>query len=67
MPKGKPAGVVCVQLDKNNRCKLFGKPERPKVCIEFLPGEEICGKGRDNALQVLTVLEVSTNPESKKE
>ncbi|MEN9889340.1 MAG: hypothetical protein RL559_1377, partial [Pseudomonadota bacterium] len=31
MPQGKPAGVPCVQLDAQRRCKLFGLPERPAV------------------------------------
>ena len=25
MPQGKPAGVRCVQLDADERCRLFGK------------------------------------------
>jgi Fe-S-cluster containining protein len=28
MPHGKPAGIPCVQLDDNYRCRLFGKAER---------------------------------------
>ena len=32
MPNGKPAGVRCVQLTSDNKCKLFDKPERPLVC-----------------------------------
>ena len=31
MPQGKPAGVRCVQLTDDNRCAIFGQPERPKV------------------------------------
>ena len=29
MPEGKPAGVRCVHLDEQNRCAIFGRPERP--------------------------------------
>ncbi|PAS17689.1 hypothetical protein CGT75_04930, partial [Vibrio cholerae] len=28
MPNGKPAGVRCVQLNEDNLCQLFGRPER---------------------------------------
>ena len=28
MPRGKPAGVPCIQLDGKLRCMLFGKPDR---------------------------------------
>ena len=57
MPEGKPAGVACVQLDANNRCKLFGRPERPAVCRAFEAEAEICGDSRDEALINLTALE----------
>ncbi|HEY1089990.1 MAG TPA: YkgJ family cysteine cluster protein, partial [Burkholderiaceae bacterium] len=32
MESGKPAGVRCIQLDDADRCKIFGRPERPAVC-----------------------------------
>ncbi|MCB1812690.1 MAG: YkgJ family cysteine cluster protein, partial [Candidatus Competibacteraceae bacterium] len=35
MLQGKPAGVRCVQLDEQNQCRLFGRPERPKVCVSL--------------------------------
>ncbi|RKZ96645.1 MAG: YkgJ family cysteine cluster protein, partial [Gammaproteobacteria bacterium] len=25
MPNGKPAGVRCIQLDKNNSCQIFAQ------------------------------------------
>ena len=31
MPRGKPAGVRCVQLDDANRCRIFGDAARPGV------------------------------------
>jgi hypothetical protein len=37
MPHGKPAGLPCVQLDEEMRCKVFGKPERPAFCCGLLP------------------------------
>jgi uncharacterized protein len=29
MPRGKPAGVRCVQLTDYDRCAIFRRPERP--------------------------------------
>ena len=43
MPEGKPAGVRCVQLTDDNRCRLFGRPDRPRVCIGLRPSEEMAG------------------------
>ncbi|WP_417439769.1 YkgJ family cysteine cluster protein [Idiomarina abyssalis] len=60
MPNGKPAGVRCVQLDDDNLCRLFGKPERPAVCGEFSADREICGESREQAIILLTSLEEDT-------
>jgi uncharacterized protein len=62
MPDGKPAGVPCVQLDEQLRCKLFGKPERPTVCVRLRPQFEMCGSGREQALSILGALELATSP-----
>lgn len=56
MPHGKPAGIRCIHLTDDMKCALFGKPERPKVCSEFLAEEEFCGKNRDEALEILSSL-----------
>lgn len=61
MPNGKPAGVRCVQLDENNLCRLFGKPERPAVCEAFTADYDICKDTRDEALILLTSLEEATS------
>jgi len=37
MPQGKPAGVLCVQLDERNRCRIFGHADRPAVCSQLQP------------------------------
>ena len=63
MPHGKPAGVRCVQLTDDNRCLLFGKPERPEVCSRLRPNEEMCGSTREEALVYLSFLEQATRPE----
>jgi len=60
MPHGKPAGVRCVQLDDANRCRLFGRPERPAVCSSLRPEAAMCGIDRDHAMRWLTLLEQAT-------
>lgn len=62
MPYGKPAGIPCVQLDDDFRCRLFGKPERPAFCASLKPLLSMCGAARDEALSVLTQLELDTRP-----
>ena len=64
MPRGKPSGVRCIQLTPDNKCMLFGKPERPKVCTGFRPSQEQCGKTADEAMQYLLDLEKETTPRS---
>lgn len=61
MPGGKPAGVRCVQLDEDYACRLFGQSGRPAVCSQFRPEPDICGDNRDQALQRITLLELSTS------
>ncbi|CAM3535898.1 hypothetical protein VA7868_03901 [Vibrio aerogenes CECT 7868] len=60
MPDGKPAGVRCIQLNDNNLCKLFGKPERPKVCLSFQPCPDVCGATNQKAMENLITLEQLT-------
>ncbi|MGO2498341.1 MAG: YkgJ family cysteine cluster protein [Vibrio litoralis] len=60
MPDGKPAGVRCIQLNEDNLCKLFGKPERPKVCHAFKAEKAICGKTDQEALFIISDLEKIT-------
>ncbi len=65
MPNGKPAGVRCVQLTDDNRCKIFGQPERPEVCNRLRPNVEMCGQSAEEALAYLTELERLTQPNAK--
>jgi len=46
------------------RCALFGKPERPAVCVSLRPTEEMCGCSPQEALAGLTRLEFLTQPPS---
>ena len=59
---GKPAGVRCIQLLDDYRCALFGKPERPAVCVSLRPFPTMCGHDRWDALRILEALEVATAP-----
>ena len=62
-PGGKPAGVRCVQLDDEDRCKIFGRPERPAVCGSLQPSELMCGESREQAMRWLGWMERETAPD----
>jgi Fe-S-cluster containining protein len=63
MPNGKPAGVRCVQLDDDYRCRIFGRPERPACCSGLQLQPQMCGASRGEALAWLARLEVLTQPD----
>jgi hypothetical protein len=56
-PAPKPAGAACLQLDAALRCRLFGRPERPAVCVSLRPSPEMCGDSPAEALRWLADLE----------
>jgi len=60
MPLGKPAGVRCMQLDADNRCLIFGHPQRPAVCVSLMPAPEMCGESAPQAMLWLERLEQAT-------
>jgi Fe-S-cluster containining protein len=60
MPEGKPAGVRCIALTDDNRCRLFGNPDRPKVCSSLQPSFEMCGFSQSDAINYLDMLEKQT-------
>lgn len=62
MPNGKPANTRCVQLDDEDRCRIFGSPLRPAVCGSLQPSAEMCGNDRAQAIAWLTQLEAMTAP-----
>jgi uncharacterized protein len=62
MPYGKPAGVRCVQLGADNRCLIFGRPERPAFCAGLKPSAEMCGDTHEYAIAWLARLEQATAP-----
>ena len=65
MPEGKPAGVLCVQLAEDRRCRIFGSPERPAVCSSLMPSQEMCGETAEEAFAYLELLERETSPQMK--
>jgi uncharacterized protein len=66
MPRGKPAGVRCVQLTDTNRCAIFGDPSRPGFCVGLMPSAEMCGVSRVEAIDWLARLERATAPLSSR-
>jgi hypothetical protein len=64
MEAGKPAGMRCIQLSKDNRCLIFGSDQRPAVCGSLQPSEEMCGSSAGDAMQRLTGWEQDTRPDN---
>lgn len=62
MPHGKPAGLPCVQLRDDFGCAIFGRADRPAVCVSLRPSAGMCGSDRDVALQHIAWLEQATAP-----
>ncbi len=62
MPRGKAAGLRCVQLSPDNICRLFGRPERPAVCGSLRPAPDMCGQTAAEAYAMLEALERVTRP-----
>jgi hypothetical protein len=61
MPGGKPAGVVCANLDPDDlRCRIWGSEDYPPVCRKFLPARDVCGETREEAIRLIDVLEQAT-------
>ena len=62
MPHGKPAGIPCVNLDDDLRCRIFGDPSRPAFCASLQPHGSMCGDSREQAMAILDALERATRP-----
>lgn len=63
MPDGKPAGVPCVNLDEQFRCRIHGSPDYPEVCRALRPEPAMCGSDRNHAFRYLADLEKLTSPD----
>jgi uncharacterized protein len=61
MPLGKPAGVRGAQLDDADRCRIFGRPERPAVCASLWPHLKMCGADPAHGMHYLHRLEALTS------
>lgn len=58
MPNGKPAGVMCVNLDPETyHCRIWNTPEYPDPCRQFAPEASVCGDNRIQALELIAELE----------
>jgi hypothetical protein len=67
MPDGKPAGVMCVNLDRETYlCRIWGTDEYPDVCHRFIADENVCGTNRGDALELIAILERDTAASSLK-
>lgn len=62
MPAGKPAGVMCVNLDQaSHLCRIWGTEQYPEVCRQFSPEPCVCGENTGQALERLRLLELETS------
>lgn len=57
----KAANTRCQHLTDDLRCAIFNQTKRPKACQNFLAEAQFCGESRDEALQILTLLEEATS------
>jgi uncharacterized protein len=57
MENGKPAGVRCVHLNDDFLCDIFNSSKRPQICINFIFDPMICGKTKEEAMQIMNGLE----------
>lgn len=62
MPHGKAANTPCIQLDEQQRCKIFTSPLRPAVCASLKPDADMCKTNREEAITWLLLLEEQTAP-----
>jgi hypothetical protein len=64
MPAGKPAGVMCVNLDPQTyACSIWGHDDYPLVCKTFQASPDVCGSSRDEAERLISYLEQATLPD----
>ena len=62
MPRGKPAGVVCIHLDHERRCRIWGTADYPEVCRRFTPRPDVCGDRNEEAFMLIANLELEDAP-----
>jgi len=62
MPNGKPAGTKCIHLLDDMKCGIYTHPDRPEVCDLFNADPAVCGDSKEEALQLLAMLEEGNIP-----
>lgn len=63
MPRGKPAGIACVNLDpKSLMCRIWGSDQYPALCRGFAASSEVCGNSQQEAEAIIRWLEQETRP-----
>ncbi len=60
MPRGKPAGTRCANLNDQNECVLYGRRERPAFCLGWQPMADVCGQAFEEAMSRIAALERAT-------
>jgi len=66
MPNGKAAGIRCIHLTEEHKCRIFYCKERPKVCDDLKVSFEMCGHTFEDAYRYLSDLERLTKPDEPK-
>jgi hypothetical protein len=63
MPQGKPSMQMCIHLDPVTRkCAIWGTNDYPKFCRGFKPELDFCGNTREEAHELLAIMEIVTKP-----
>lgn len=60
LPRGKSAGVNCINLNEDKLCRIHGTELYPEVCRKFTPSVEMCGNSKEDAFAYLKKLEEQT-------
>jgi hypothetical protein len=60
MPRGKPTGARCANLNDRNERVLYGRGERPAFCLGWQPMAEVCGQTFEEAMSRIAALERAT-------
>lgn len=55
--------MTCPALTIDGLCGIYGKPERPAVCASLRAEAGMCGGSREEALDLLAMLEKLTAPD----
>jgi hypothetical protein len=63
LPRGKAAGERCRHLTIDVRCALFGRSERPTICVWLRPQLEVCAESVEEAMATLVESERLTRPD----